>query len=71
MNNRFLCHFDDIVYLLIALVTYGEPTPSKCFMHDVGTPNEADLVNKWQMHGNIPPLSVFSCPLFLQLPKSR
>ena len=43
VKNRFLCHFDDIIYLLIALVTYGEPTPSNHYMHDVGTPYGADL----------------------------
>ena len=36
-TNRSLCHFADVIYLLIALVTYGEPTPHE--MHDVGTPN--------------------------------
>ena len=25
VKNRFLCHFDGILYLLIALVTYGDP----------------------------------------------
>ena len=40
-KNRFLCYFDDIIHLLLALVTYGEPTPSGYFMHDVGTPNGA------------------------------
>ena len=42
-KNSFLCHFDGILYLLIALVTYGEPTPSNYDMHDVDTPNGAVL----------------------------
>ena len=49
-ENRFLCHFDDIIQLLIALVTYGEPTSSKNYMHDVGTPNGAFWGNQWLMH---------------------
>ena len=42
--------FDDIIQLLIALVTYGEPTPSNYFLHDVDTPNGAFRVIKWLMH---------------------
>ena len=73
VENRFLCRFDDITYLLIALVTCGEPTPSKYFMHDVGTPKGQiwGINGRCMVRPGIPPLSVFSCPLFLMLPKSR
>ena len=37
-KNKFLCHFYDICLLLIALVTYGEPTPGNYYMHDVVRP---------------------------------
>ena len=46
-----MCRFDEIIQLLIALVTNGEPTPSNYYMHDVDTPNGAFRVNKWLMHG--------------------
>ena len=49
-KNSLLCHYYGIIDLLIALVTNGEPTPTNYHMHDVGTPNGADLGNKWQMH---------------------
>ena len=51
VKNKFLCRFDEIIQLLIALVTNGEPTPSNYYMHDVDTPNGAFRVNKWLMHG--------------------
>ena len=38
VKNCFLCHFDDIIYLLIALVTYGEPTPGNYYMPEVVPP---------------------------------
>ena len=34
--KAFLCHFYGIYHLLIALVSYGEPTPGNYKMHDVG-----------------------------------
>ena len=37
-KNNILCHFYDICYLQIALVTYGEPTPGNYCMHDVVPP---------------------------------
>ena len=43
--------FYGIFYLLIALVTYGEPTPGNDDMHDVGIPTGASWGNSWQMHG--------------------
>ena len=64
VKNRFLCHFDDIIHLLIAKVTYGEPTRSIYCMHDVGTPNGAVLVNKWQMYGK----TRYSSPVGFLLP---
>ena len=50
-KNSLLCHLFGIIDQLIALVTHGEPTPSKYYMHDVGTPKGASWVNSWQMHG--------------------
>ena len=50
-ERRFLCHFYDICHLLIALVTYGEPTPGNYHMHDVVTPNGASGGSSWQTHG--------------------
>ena len=38
-KNKILCHYHDICHLLIALVTYGEPTPGNNHMHDVVSPN--------------------------------
>ena len=37
--------------LLIALVTYGGPTPGNYYMHDVVSPNGAFLASSWQTHG--------------------
>ena len=47
-QNKFLCHFYGICYLLIALVTYGEPTPGNYYMHDVVSPNGAFWESSWQ-----------------------
>ena len=49
-QNKELCHFYDIFYLLIALVAYGEPTPSNYYVHDVVRPNGAFLGDSWQKH---------------------
>ena len=46
-KSKNLCHFFDIFQLLIALVAYGEPTPSNYYMHDVARPNGAF----WGVHG--------------------
>ena len=37
-HKQFLCPIHDIRKLLIALVTYGEPTPSNDSMHEESTP---------------------------------
>ena len=42
--------FFGIFQLLIALVAYGEPTPSNYYMHDVARPNGAFLGDSWQKH---------------------
>ena len=42
-KSNFLCHFNGICLLLIALVTYGEPTPGYYCMHDVVRPDGAYL----------------------------
>ena len=47
-QNKFLCHFYAICYLLIALVTYGGPTPGNYYMHDVVSPNGAFWESSWQ-----------------------
>ena len=51
VNAKFLCHFYGIRVLLIALVTYGGPTPGNYYVHDVVTPKGAFGENSWQMHG--------------------
>ena len=40
-KSNILCHFYGIHDLLIALVTYGGPTPDNYYMHDVVTPKLA------------------------------
>ena len=64
-KNKFLCHFYDICYLLIALVTYGEPTPGNYYMHDVVSRNGAFWGSSWQKHirPGIPHLLDFFCPI--------
>ena len=47
-KNNFLCHFYGICLLLIALVSYGEPTPGNYYMHDVVRPNVAYWESSWQ-----------------------
>ena len=47
-KSNFLCHFYDICFLLIALVTYGEPTPGNYYLHDVVSPNGAFWGSSWQ-----------------------
>ena len=47
---KFLCHFYDICYLLIAFVAYGEPTPGNYHMHDVVRPSGAFWGSSWQKH---------------------
>ena len=49
-KRKFLCHFYGICFLLIALVTYGEPTPGNYYMHDVVSPNGAFWGSSWQKH---------------------
>ena len=44
-ESKILCHFYDIDSLLIALVTYGEPTPGNYHMHDVVPPKGAFWVS--------------------------
>ena len=63
-QSKELCHFYDIFYLLIALVAYGEPTPSNYYMHDVVRPNGAFLGDSWQKHyeTRCPPLVGFLLP---------
>ena len=65
-KNTFLCHFHDIFYLLIALVAYGEPTPSNYYMHDAVRPNGAFLGDSWQKHceTRFPPLDGFLFALY-------
>ena len=43
--------FYGIYYLLIALVTYGGPTPGNYYVHDVVPPNGAFGRSSWQKHG--------------------
>ena len=50
-SKECLCHFYGIYVLLIALVTFGGPTPGNYYMHDVVTPKGAFGENSWQMHG--------------------
>ena len=47
-KSKFLCHFYGICFLLIALVTYGGPTPGNYYMHDVVPPNGAFWESSWQ-----------------------
>ena len=47
-GKRYLCHFYGICFLLIALVTYGGPTPGNYYMHDVVSPNGAFWGSSWQ-----------------------
>ena len=65
-EKQFLCHFYGICYLLIALVTSGEPTPGNDDMHDVVPPNGAFLGSSWQKHDKTrysPLLLDFYCPI--------
>ena len=68
-KSNFLCHFYGIHDLLIALVTYGGPTPSNYYMHDVGTPKGhlGGIHGRRMVRPGIPQLSDFSCPKFLLL----
>ena len=50
VKASFLCHFYGIYHLLIASVTYGEPTPGNYYMHDVVSPKGAFWGSSWQMH---------------------
>ena len=56
----FLWHF----FLLIALVAYGEPTPSNYYMHDVVRPDGAFFGDSWQKHyeTRYPPFGGFLLP---------
>ena len=56
-RRKFLCHFYDICFLLIALDTYGEPTLGNYYMHDVVSPKGSLFGSSWQTH------SGFSCPI--------
>ena len=47
-KSNFLCHFYGICCLLIALVTYGGPTPGNYYMHDVVPPNGGIWGSSWQ-----------------------
>ena len=64
-KSKDFCHLFDIFHLLIALVAYGEPTPSNYYMHDVVRPNGAF----WGVHGKsivrpgVPRLLDFFCPI--------
>ena len=49
-KQYFYVIFMAFAYLLIALVTYGEPTPGNYYMHDVVSPNGAFLESSWQKH---------------------
>ena len=47
-KSKNTCHLFGIFQLLIALVAYGEPTPSNYYMHDVVWPNGAFVGDSWQ-----------------------
>ena len=56
--------FFGIFQLLIALVAYGEPTPSSYYMHDVVRPKRAFMGDSWQKHyeTRCPPFVGFLLP---------
>ena len=50
-KSKILCHIYGIHYLLIALVTYGGPTPGDYYTHDVVSPKGAFCESSCQTHG--------------------
>ena len=66
-ESNVLCHSYGICNLLIALVTYGGPTPGNYYMHDVVPPSGAIWGSSWQKHyeTRCPPLVGFLLPLYL------
>ena len=64
-KSKNICHLFGIFELLIALVAYGEPTPSNYYMHDVVWPNGAfwGIHGKSNMRPGVPRLSDFFCPI--------
>ena len=50
VKARIFVIYFGIFQLLIALVAYGEPTPSNYYMHDVDWPSRAFVGDSWQKH---------------------
>ena len=64
VKARIFWQLFGIFQVLIALVAYGEPTPSNYYMHDVVRLNRAFLGDSWQKHyeTRCPPFVGFLLP---------